>query len=236
MRVAVISDIHGNLMALEAVLADIAGQSPDAVVCLGDHVSGPGDPRGVAERLIELDIPSVRGNHDRFIVEGRDDDWDIDILARDALDNAQMAWMQALPLNRTLDGEIFLCHGTPRDDDTLWLERRGSVAEQQSADFIEAEASGFDFPLLLCGHSHVPRAVPLADRRLVVNPGSVGLPFMLGSPDPRYAIVERRNGQWAADLRTVPYDHFAAAEQARTKGFDDWSQMLITGWSSPGNL
>ncbi len=69
MRLAVISDIHGNLLALEAVLADIAERGVDAIVNLGDCVTGPLWPRETFERLAELDLPTVRGNHDRWIVE-----------------------------------------------------------------------------------------------------------------------------------------------------------------------
>lgn len=238
MRLAVISDVHGNLIALEAVLADIERQGVDATVALGDFLSGPFDPVGTAERLIDLGIPGVRGNHDRHIVEGRDDDWAVDALVRNAIGPTHRDWLASLPLNRVFEQEVFMCHGTPTADDVLWLDGMQPeggvfhVAREQ----IEREADGVDYPVLLCGHSHIPRTLRLADGRLVLNPGSVGLPLSLGSPDARYALIEKRNGRWTVDLRALPYDSNAAAAQARAGGFENWATAVTTGWSTPGEL
>ena len=73
MRLAVISDIHGNLLALEAVIADIGARGVDATVNLGDNVAGPLWPRETAERLATLALPTVRGNHDRWMLDREDD-------------------------------------------------------------------------------------------------------------------------------------------------------------------
>lgn len=239
MRLAVFSDVHGNLVALEAVLADIAAQEVDATLALGDFLSGPFDPAGVAERLIGLGIPAVRGNHDRHIVEGREQDWDADAFARDRIGPDQLAWLASLPLNHVFEREVFMCHGTPAADDVLWLDGTGPGGEVYHVERaqIEGNAAGFDYPVLLCGHSHIPRTLRLADGRLVVNPGSVGLPLSLGSPDARYALIERgRGGRWSVDLRALPYDNASAAAQARAAGFDNWATAVTTGWSTPGEL
>jgi putative phosphoesterase len=236
-KLAVLSDVHGNLLALEAVLDDIARQGVDATVALGDFVSGPFDPAGVADRFIGLGLPSVRGNHDRFITDGREKDWHIDALARNTLTPEQHAWLAELPATRVLDDQILLSHGTPRDDNTGWLD--GFVGDNVMLlppATIEGHAAGFDYPVLLCGHTHVPRSVRLKDGRLVVNPGSVGLPFEIGSPDARYAIVEKRAGRWATQLRAIPYDHERAARQARDKGYDAWAEAISGGWISPRGL
>lgn len=187
---------------------------------------------------MELDLPAVRGNHDRFITDGRDDAWEIDILARASLDAAQLEWLAAVPATEVVGEEVFLCHGTPRDDNMLWLDgvdTDGKVFHRPRA-FIETEAEGFDYPVLLCGHSHIPRTLRLANGRLVVNPGSVGLPMALGSIDARYAIVERLSRGWAVNLRAIPYDHLAAAGQARALGHDRWAEAVSTGWPSPRDL
>lgn len=238
MKLAVISDVHGNLHALDAVLDDIARQGVAQTVALGDFVSGPFDPRGVADRFIELGLVSVRGNHDRFITDGRRDDWVIDALARSLLDVRQTAWLAAVPATATLGAEVLLCHGTPRDDNTLWLDGVGEDGKvfHRSRESIEAEASGFDYPVLLCGHSHIPRTLRLADGRLVVNPGSVGLPMAMGSTDARYAIVERLDDNWSVSLRAIPYDHEAAARQARSHGYENWAIAVATGWPLPRDL
>ena len=83
--------------------------------------------------------------------------------------------------------------------------------------------------MLLCGHTHVPRVVRLADGRLVVNPGSVGLQMNYGSPDAHYALIERRGGDWSVSLRTVPYDRSTAAALAARNGFPAWGEALIGG-------
>lgn len=238
MKVAVISDVHGNRIALEAVLDDIAAEGVDATLALGDFLSGAFDPVGVADILVDLALPSVRGNHDRHIVEGREKDWEIDALVRKELSPAHKDWLAALPLNRVFAGEVFMCHGTPAADDVLWLDGTdadGTVFHTPRAE-IEQQAKGFDYPVLLCGHSHIPRSLRLADGRLVVNPGSVGLPFSLGSPDARYALLEKRGNGWTADLRALPYDASAAAAQARDRGFEKWATAVTTGWLIPGDL
>lgn len=238
MRIAVISDVHGNLIALEAVLADINLQGVDAILALGDFLSGPFDPIGTADRFIELDMPCVRGNHDRWIVEGREQDWEVDALVRRRLEARHRDWLAALPLNWVFEGEVFMCHGTPSADDVLWLDGSkptGGVFHV-TRKVIEREADGFDYPLLLCGHSHIARTLRLADGRLVVNPGSVGLPLALGSPDSRYAIVEKLDGDWTVDFRALPYDWKAAADQARAAGFENWAVAVTTGWSTASDL
>lgn len=241
MRIAVISDVHGNLHALDAVLDDIARQKVDATVALGDFLSGPSDPLGVADRFIEIEIPSVRGNHDRYITDGRQNDWHIDASVRSMLSPAQAAWLAAVPATLSLSDDVFLCHGTPRDDNGSFLDwvvetPAGPISTMRSPEQIEAEAAGFDHAVILCGHTHVPRSVRLADGRLVVNPGSVGLPFEIGSPDARYGIVEKRSAGWNTELRAVAYNHQAAAREALDRGYPKWADALTWGWASPRGL
>jgi Calcineurin-like phosphoesterase superfamily domain len=94
--------------------------------------------------------------------------------------------------------------------------------------------------LILCGHTHVPRAVRLDDGRLIVNPGSVGLqayddvhprPHVVenGTPHARYALLTQRGGDWQVDLRALPYDHEAAARRAEANGRGDWADALRSG-------
>ncbi|MDP1730071.1 MAG: metallophosphoesterase family protein [Devosia sp.] len=238
MRIAVISDVHGNLIALEAVLADIRTQGADAILALGDYLSGPFDPTGTAGLFLELAIPSVRGNHDRWVAEGREQDWPVDALVRRMIEPKHRDWLAALPLNHVFEDEVFMCHGTPTADDVLWLDGvkpRGGVFQVTRA-VIEREAEGFDYSVLLCGHSHLARTLRLSDGRLVVNPGSVGLPLALGSPDARYALIEKHAGNWAVSFRALPYDHQAAAAQANALGYERWATAVSTGWSTARDL
>jgi putative phosphoesterase len=236
-RIAVFSDVHGNLDALEAVLEDIEAQHVDAVLGLGDFVSGPFDPAGVADRLMALSAPCVRGNHDR--TTANDPDWDIDLFARERLSDSQVAWLGALPLNHVHAGEVLLCHGTPRSDETNWMDGvlppDGRIVHM-SRDFIEEQAAGFAYPVLLCGHTHVPRTLRLGDGRLVVNPGSVGWGFAFGSPDAKYSIIEKRAAGWRVDLKAIPYDTAAAGRAATAAGFPNWAEAVHFGWSNPYQL
>lgn len=237
MRLAVISDVHGNLHALDAVLDEIAGQRVDATLALGDFLSGPFDPVGVADRLIGLGLPSVRGNHDRYLADGRDQDWHVDALVRGLLEPRHLGWLRGLPPTAVHEGRVLLAHGTPRDDNGTWLDGMVNGASVlMPAEHIEREAGSLSYEVLLCGHTHVPRTVKLADGRLVVNPGSVGLPFDSGSPDAHYAIIEKRAAGWAVSLHSIPYDYQAAAKQALAHGYPKWAEVVTTGWPKPREL
>lgn len=235
MKLAVISDIHGNLAALEAVLDDIARQGVDVTVNLGDVLSGPLDALEVADRLMALDLPTVRGNHDRFIVDGREasKDWHVDSKARDGLNEGQRAWLAALPATHAIDDKVLLTHGTPASDLVGWLDDAATMRPQA---FVEEQAAGHTYEVMLCGHTHVPRISRLADGRLVVNPGSVGLQFDLGYPDARYAVIERRRTGWHVALNSVPYDFETAARRADEMGLRHWAEAYRAGWVLPKYL
>src|SRR5690606_23986640 len=160
-------------------------------------------------------------NHDRWIAHGRDKDWAVDAWVRETISPDDRAWLGDLPETLVVDGEVYMCHATPQDDVSPWMDDfhddYGVVPTAREK--IEARAVGLDHPVLLCGHTHAPRTLRLADGRLLVNPGSVGLPFLLGTPDARYAVIERRNGQWSVELIAMPYDRKPAQEQARARGF-----------------
>lgn len=115
-----------------------------------------------------------------------------------------------------------------------WFEDRTLTLPGEAA--VNAAAEGLDFPVLLCGHTHLPRAVRLRDGRLVVNPGSVGLQMNHGSPDARYALLDRHDGHWTVSLRAIPYDHAAAARQALQHGYPLWHAALSTGWPGAEGL
>lgn len=237
MKVAVLSDVHGNLHALDAVLDDISRHGVDATLALGDYLSGPFDPEGVADRFIELNLPSVRGNHDRYLTDGRDEDWHIDTLVRDLMQPRHFDWLRAVPPTAVFEERLFLCHGTPGNDNMSFLDGMfDGVAGLRSKEHIETEAAGIVQEVLLCGHTHVPRSVSLADGRLAVNPGSVGLPFDSGSPAARYAIVEKRRAGWNAQFLAVAYDTAAAASQALARGYPKWAEVVTTGWTKPRDL
>ncbi|MGW8393664.1 metallophosphoesterase family protein [Pseudoduganella sp. HUAS MS19] len=242
MRIAVMSDIHGNLWALDAVLADIARRNADVTVNLGDILSGPLLPAETAGRLMALGLPTIRGNHERQVLEhdparmGASDLW-----AHRHIAPAQRDWIASLPASMRLQDDVLMVHGTPGSDLVYWMETV-DPAGQRAATYAEVleRAGDAQASLILCGHTHVPRSVLLDDGRLIVNPGSVGLqaydddlPYPHkaenGTPHARYAIVERTAGGWAVEQYAVAYDWDAAAEVAQRHGRPEWAFALRTG-------
>ena len=244
MRVAVLADAHGNLLALEAVLADLRARvAPDLVVNLGDLFTGPFDPSGSADVQIGLGCPTLAGNHERNLLEGDDTSPSV-AFARPRLLAAHLDWIKALPKTlRFMDGEVFACHGSPAGGDLDYLlEDVGSgrpLLASESAIKPRLEGIG-PARLVLCGHTHMPRVVQVGDV-LVVNPGSIGMPaytddspvphaIETGTPHARYAVVTRwPDGKWSAALHAVAYDWGQAAQQARANGKPSVAHWTATG-------
>ena len=181
MRIAVFADIHGNFLALEAVLTDLARRGgADLTVNLGDLVSGPLWPRETIERLMDLDWPTVRGNHDRrAATDPLAEMGPSDRFARDRLTAAQRDWLEALPVTLELAPGILAFHARPDHDERYLTEviADGRLARAPLS-LIEKRLAGIDrsHRLLLSGHSHRPDLVRLPDGRMLFNPGSVGDP------------------------------------------------------------
>jgi putative phosphoesterase len=247
MRIAAIADMHSNYAALEAVLADIRKQSVDTIVCLGDMASGPLDARRTMDMLMALDAEFVLGNHDRYLIDRpRDKMGPWDGIAFDQLDARHLDWLRSLPATRVLNDDVLLCHATPGNDETYWLETVNPDGTIRMSDLsaVEAHAEGIAQSLILCAHTHIPRAVRLRDGRLIVNPGSAGCPgyrdrtpyphlMQTGTPDASYAILDRADGGWQVALRLIPYDHVAMAALARQNGMAGYADTLATGWVEP---
>lgn len=239
MRFAVISDVHSNLPALDAVLEHVNAQGVDGLIFLGDHVSGPVDPAGTAERIIERGGVAIAGNHDRWVVDtslrgaGR-----VDRFARSRLSEGQLGWLAGLRGTADVGGEIFACHGTPTDDEAPWLDNfyDGRSTTLPSEDEVTRHAAGIDREVLLCGHTHIARTLRLRDGRLIANPGSVGMQLLRGSPDAHYALIEKAGRGWQTALIGVPYDADGAAQTAEANGFPGWGEAIRHGWAGPDML
>ena len=210
MRIAVLSDIHGVLPALEAVLAEPAVRSADRIVLTGDHASGP-QPVETLDALVALGDRAiwVRGNADRELV-GLRTGVAVDIpdpvtpWAAEQLRPDQVTLLGSLPLTVTLDlgrfGTTVFCHATPRDDVEVVLvdSRPARWAEVYST--VDESVS-----TVVCGHTHMP-FVRLVDRRLVVNPGSVGMPY--GGAGAHGALLDTDDG--GVTMRVSRFDVDAA--------------------------
>jgi putative phosphoesterase len=221
MKVAVLSDIHGVLPALEAVLAEPDVLSAEKIVLLGDMLAGPMPVetldrlRGLGDRAIW-----VRGNADRELAEsargaGTFVPDPIFPWAAEQLRPADLPVLDALPLAVTVDGVLF-CHATPRDDTEIVL------VDSPPERWAEVLA-GVSAPTVVCGHTHMP-FVRLADRRLIVNPGSVGMPY--GTRGAHWALLDG-----GVELRRTEYDAEAAcrflASRSGYPGIEEWTDFFV---------
>ncbi len=189
--VAVLSDVHGVLPVLEAVLGEPDVRAADLLVVTGDHASGP-QPGAVLDRMLaEGDrLRLVRGNADRELValrRGEDIDIPDDITpwAAASLADAEVELLASLPHPLVVDvdgfGPVVFCHGTPRRDDELVLV--DSPLSRWAAAFVDLPP---DHRTVICGHTHMPFS-RLVDRRLVINSGSIGMPY--GRPGGSWAVL-----------------------------------------------
>jgi len=246
MTLAVIADTHGNLPALEAVLAVIARRGITDVVDLGDCASGPLWPRETCEVLMARGFPTVRGNHDRWVATFALADLSpSDRYTYGELNEAQRRWLRHLPPTVKLDPDIFSVHGVPDDDNRYLLEdiEQGRLV-RAPADTIAHRLARTGAALVLCGHSHQQHMVRLPDGPIILNPGSVGLPAYrdptgvahvseVGSPHARYALVSRENGAMTIELVSLDYDHASASKRAAANGNPGWAHALATGFALP---
>lgn len=233
MRAAIISDVHGNAYALEAVLQEIQQASPDLVVNLGDQVEGAANPAYAAELQAALNAVEVRGNNEEKLWPGG---------RRTALSQEFGAWLAAqipsatlerlaaLPLTARAD-DILMCHGTPESawDSLLWVWDSGGFYRSRDPRELRQLVEPLGAAVVLCGHTHRPGATRVGDT-LVVNCGSVS-DQADGDPRARWTLIERKQGHWNADFRATSYDIDRAVNWSRQHSpFAPYlEQMLISG-------
>ena len=207
MRLALFSDIHGNVRGLDACLEDLRAQGgADAIVGVGDYCMDGPRPREVLERLREVGADCVRGNTDRYVSdlatfpatdegEGLELAWQRKQLGADWL-----AWLAALPFSLRFgegDDALLVVHANPKtDDDHLWPDADDAFLER----FLEGVAER----TIAFGHLHLPYARSWRGR-LLVNVASAGLPKD-GDPRAGYAILTQRSGGWEVKHRRVPFE------------------------------
>lgn len=193
--VAVLSDVHGVLPVLEAVLAESAVREADLVIVTGDIASGP-QPTEVLDRLTSEGerVRMIRGNADRELVALRrgekiDIPDDVTPWAAEQLTEQHVQLLEGLPHPLVLSvegfGPVVFCHGSPRRDDELVLV--DSPMSRWARAFADLSP---DQMTVVCGHTHMP-FVRLVDRRLVINPGSIGMPY--GRAGGSWVLLENGN-------------------------------------------
>jgi predicted phosphodiesterase len=241
-RLAVISDIHGNLEALQAVLADLESQGPVAVICLGDAVGYGPDPEAVVGLLLERKIPCIQGNHEQAVLFAERRSW-FNPTSRKSLDITLT--LLSPELLRVIAGwpthlacvEYFAVHGCPPNDAFSYLF---ALEEEELA----ALFGHFSQPVCFVGHTHTlflatwqgnqakleevkPGLFPLnRANRHIVNVGSVGQPRD-GSRSAKYALWD--SDRFTLEIRSVRYDAQPTIAKIKALGFPEINYRSLGG-------
>ena len=218
MRIALISDIHGNLISLEATLADIEVEGVDEIICLGDVATLGAQPNEVIERLQRLNCRTVLGNHDSFLIDKDDisrytDEPEVLEMVewcKAKMSTAELDYLRTFEplfeLSLADDVSMLCFHGSPRSNTEIILATTPNDAVEESLD-------GHQATIMAGGHTHIQMLRRYFDT-LIINPGSVGAPFWEMPPVGRlrilpwceYCIVEWKDGLLRVDMRRVPVD------------------------------
>jgi putative phosphoesterase len=214
MRVAVLSDVHGNVDALEAVLAELEGEGVDSVVFGGDIAAGPRPLETLARiELLGERALFVRGNADR-----EPGDW-----VAERLSEEQRRFLADLHGTQLLEvdglGPTLVCHGSPRSDSEI-------LTAVTSEERLREILAGVDAAVVVCGHTH-HQFDRIVDGVRLVNAGSVGMAYE-GRPGAYWALLGSD-----VELRRTEYDYEAAAEAFRTTGFPDGAEHAETLFGNP---
>ena len=222
MQIAVIADIHGNWPSLVAAMAEIRRLGADRVYCLGDIVNPMPSSRRVFDYLMSLDMPSIRGNHEDYIInyfedETHDTRWKPQFgpvrLVASTFDHASIAKMKSLPLQIPVSdpraGDLLLCHASPTSNVRGW---RNGIVDPVARDVDET----FE-PLIVCGHWHDPRTTYWKDKTLVTA-GSVGR-ALSGKVVAEFLMLEAGEGAWRHEHMEVPYDVNEAVDEYVSSGW-----------------
>lgn len=232
MRIAVISDIHGNYFALEVVLADIRRRAIDQIVCLGDAIQGGSQPAETVRCLRELACPVVMGNADAWLLTGEETSpheqtseqqravraWSLAQLSSE--DKAFIAQFSPTVEITMEAGKSLLCfHGSPHSFDDIILP---NTSEEDFQKFL----GGFDATLLTGGHTHTQQIRRRDDTCWYFNPGSVGLAYnwqqskaqFRADPWANYAIVSSDGEQVGVEFRHIPFDVYQLVRIIESSG------------------
>ena len=244
MKLAIISDIHGNVSALEAVLQDFKTVQPDRVVCLGDVANFGSQPHETLARLREFDFPTIMGNTDASLLQPRtledienpNDDapyflavegWCAEQMTKEDLDFVRTFQPT---INLEMNGaSLLLFHGSPRSYDDIIV---ATTPDAQLDEWFRDQ----DAQIMAGGHTHT-QLLRRYRSGFLLNPGSVGLPFAYfdgaeGAVHPHwaeYALVETVHGQPSVTFRRVPYDVTPLVEAARSSTMP-YVERWLEGW------
>ena len=236
--ITIFGDIHANLPALEAVLADIEVRELSPLYCLGDLVGYGTFPNEVIEIIRKRNLPTLMGNYDQGVGNSSDDcGCAYTSKVAEELGKRSIAWSNQntsdenklylrqltaqIPLE--LDGlRVQLVHGSPRKINEYLFENRPDASLERLLDMTQAD-------VLVCGHTHIPYHRILPSGRHVVNAGSVGKPKD-GNPQACYVVLEVNHGNLVVNFKRVPYDVERAAKAIEASDMpDEYAEMLRKG-------
>ena len=241
-KIAIISDVHGNSLALNEVLEDIKSKGIETIINLGDSLYGPLDPQGTFQMLIENKVLSVCGNGDRIILEHFEQESPYKTMeyVKDQIDDNTLNWLKNLPFDLTHDG-IYCCHSSPHSDTAYLLENlKADHVSVKELNEIDELLKNIDQKLVVCGHSHTARVIRTEKKKLVINPGSVGLPAYSDelpiphkmesfNPLAKYSVITKCDEQISVEQFALPYDFEKAAKLAEKNERNDWASWIRTG-------
>lgn len=220
MRVAILSDVHGNAYALRAVLEAIRAEAPDLTLNLGDTVWGGADPGAAWALQHEHAPPTVRGNTDERVAGLRAGKEKMRTWVLSHLPPTAPEQLAALPITADFaDGELRVAHGSPRSpwEDLMLTETRGGHTRPARFRELRERLDGFSYDsggrVCVVGHTH-REMLTVVDGVSVVNAGPVSRQKD-GLPVSRWVLLTRRGGDWAVEFRRTPYDVAGAAAWAR---------------------
>ena len=219
MKIAVISDIHGNFQALDSVLEDMRKNHAEQVFCLGDLAMAGPQPRLIIDLISKKsDWVVIQGNTDKMVFALADDVY--------FFEDDMMLYLKNLPAQKEVEVEgvkVLLVHGSPRRNNE-------DILPDLPIKKVEEMIEGTNADVIFCGHTHIPCGYQTSRKQTIVNVGSVGRPF---TEDPKacYVLAEFQDGGFSIEHRFVDYDREMAANILRSRDFegsDKLAQMLIS--------
>ena len=238
MKIAVISDIHGNMEALNAILDDIKTNNCDKLFCLGDYaMAGPEPAKTITEvvRLQkEFDVTMIQGNTDWMIANYTNEVYNAikeaapvmaEALKNDfeIMPNEQREFLKKLPEKLQVEVEgvkILLVHGSPRKNNE-------NILPDAPLEEVEKMVEGVNADVVLCGHTHMPCGFQTSNKITVVNAGSVGRPFT-DEPKSCYLLLNINNGKCLFEHKFVEYDNKKASEKMLLRSFSGKEKLAQT--------
>jgi len=241
MKIAILSDIHGNSWALNRVIEDIKSKNIETIINLGDSLNGPLDPLGTFNLLVENDVLSIAGNGDRLILKSLDSTsiFKTREYVKSQIDHKVIDWLKNLPFDLMINN-IYCCHASPNCDMDYLLEnlKLDHIAVKTCSE-LDKILKDIKQEIVVCGHSHVARIVKTKNKT-IHNTGSVGLPAYEDqlpiphkmenfSPQARYSILTLSDNLVKIEQVAISYDYEAAAKKAEDNERSDWANWIRTG-------